>query len=131
MSEYYYAVNDSREIISATNIDEAMVEWLEQDVYDEPLDSLPEDIEVFQWTPMAINARIKEQLYETINEYLTENCCHHEIDPPEIPESAELKFNEFFAELQKVYKPTILERTGQRTRVNLKKWLESYGWDIE
>ena len=130
MSELYYSVNEDPDYIRASDIDEAMVEWLEGDVYDEPLDSLPETIEVHEWKLMEVKPSCSIFKYglEGILEDLDENYTWEDHFGDYKPSEEVLTAYERFKEaLIKDFKPTLMGRTGNIETVNVKQWLKDYG----
>ena len=131
MSELFYSVNEDPDMLRASDIDEAMVEWLEGDVYDEPLDSLPETIEVHEWKLMGVkpNTKVFEWGLEHILECLDENYTYEDFVGEYKPSEEVLRAYDKFKEvLIKDFKPTLMECTGNTDKVNVKQWIKDYRW---
>lgn len=132
MNDYGYSVSECPDFIRASDIDEAMVEWLEGDVSDEPLDSLPEVIEVHEWKLKEVKptSRVFEWGLDHILECLDENYTYEDFSGDYKPSDEVLQaYDKFKEALIKDFTPTVLERTGNKHEVNVRQWVINYGWE--
>lgn len=131
MSDTYWALEGSDGTLSARCLDEAIQDWLENQVFDESYEDLPKTLTICEWKLPELSRQDKHQVEETIYEYLDCNYMYEEFDPFQPSVKLKEKFSEFWDLLVKEYVVSVLHPTGNKVEVVLENWLnENNAWDL-
>lgn len=127
----YYSVNEDKEFLYAMDPDEAIVEWLESDAYNESLETLPDTVTVYEWELKGVkpDSICFDWAMESLLENVDENHTYDELVGEYEPSEAVIEaFRQFKEEFCKDFKPTILYPNGNDIKIDLKKWISDNRW---